>query len=159
MKGFWLRLCCAAFILIFCLLPSSLGFPCCLRPVAYGLVRRFHRQFQSEPRRDDIRVAPGEAPPLRGTRGLKKKREANLAAAGQCAAPGFGGELVGSDPHIKFLRNLQELRSASAAHRKGSNYSKTMQKFGLDKTTKTEVFCGLLTKPRNLLDYLCKHLL
>ena len=40
----------------------------------------FHRQFQSESRRDDNRVAMGEASPLRGTSGLKKKHEAHLTA-------------------------------------------------------------------------------
>jgi hypothetical protein len=65
----------------------------------------------------------------------------------------------GSDPHIKFLRDLQELRSASVAHRKGSNYSKVMQKFGLDKTPKTKVFRGLLINAKDLLAHLRKHLL
>ncbi len=41
-------------------------------------------------------------------------------------------EIVGFEPHIQFVRNLQELRSAGSAHRKGGNYKKVTKKLGLD---------------------------
>ena len=44
-----------------------------------------------------MRVAPGEAPLLRGTRG-KEKREAHLAAAGLRAAPAVGAERFKNGP-------------------------------------------------------------
>lgn len=52
----------------------------------------------------------------------------------------------GYDEHIKFLRNLQNLRSSGTAHRKGSNYQKVAREFGVESHTLRSVFHGLLTK-------------
>jgi len=47
-------------------------------------------------------------------------------------------------PHITFLRKLQNLRSAGAAHRKGSNYRKIAAEFEIDSTNLRNVFSGIL---------------
>lgn len=47
---------------------------------------------------------------------------------------------------IEFLRNLQALRSTGAAHRKGSNYEKTAEKFGLHEKDFRAVFQELLSR-------------
>jgi hypothetical protein len=56
--------------------------------------------------------------------------------------------------HVSFLRNLQELRSASAAHRKGSSYRKLASKLGLDGQTLPAAFARLLSEATRVLDYL-----
>lgn len=55
---------------------------------------------------------------------------------------------------IGFLRNLQELRSSSAAHRKGSSYKKLMAKLGLDGQPLPAAFARLLSESTRTLDYL-----
>jgi hypothetical protein len=57
--------------------------------------------------------------------------------------------------HIGFLRNLQELRSSSAAHRKGSSYKKLATKLGLDGQPLPAAFSRLLSEGAEVLDYLC----
>lgn len=52
--------------------------------------------------------------------------------------------IKGVDAHIAFLRNLQSLRSASSAHRKGDKYDKLEQKIGLNIKSKTEVFADFI---------------
>ena len=52
--------------------------------------------------------------------------------------------IKGVDVHIAFLRNLQSLRSASSAHRKGDKYDKLEQKIGLNIKSKTEVFADFI---------------
>lgn len=42
-------------------------------------------------------------------------------------------KVAGYEKHIGFLRNLQELRSSSVGHRKGSNYEKIASKFNINK--------------------------
>ncbi|OEU81258.1 MAG: hypothetical protein BA872_02845 [Desulfobacterales bacterium C00003060] len=56
--------------------------------------------------------------------------------------------------HITFLRNLQNLRSASAAHRKGKKYRKITTEFGVDSHTLRTVFAEILLNALVLLDYL-----
>ncbi len=58
--------------------------------------------------------------------------------------------------HITFLRNLQNLRSASAEHRKGKKYRKIATEFGVDSHTLRTVFTGILLNALLLLDYLIK---
>lgn len=60
----------------------------------------------------------------------------------------------GFEPHIAFLRNLQELRSSGTAHRKGSNYRKIADEFQVDSRNLRAVFSGILAKALNLLDFL-----
>lgn len=52
--------------------------------------------------------------------------------------------IVGYEKHILFLRNLQGLRSTSVAHRKGEKYEKLSKRIGLDRKSKSEVFCELV---------------
>lgn len=61
--------------------------------------------------------------------------------------------------HIDFLKDLQDLRSSSAAHRKGSNYQKTMKRLGFAAKTKKQAFTTLLEKSANLLTYFGNELL
>lgn len=56
--------------------------------------------------------------------------------------------------HISFLRKLQSLRSSSAAHRKGSNYQKIANDFGIQNQSLRDVFAGILQQSVILLDYL-----
>ncbi len=58
------------------------------------------------------------------------------------------------EPHIAFLRNLQELRSSGTAHRKGSNYRKIAEEFQVDSQNLRAVFSGILSKALNVLDFL-----
>lgn len=62
--------------------------------------------------------------------------------------------LNGFEPHIKFLRNLQDLRSSGAAHRKGGNYKKVAKTFELDSRTLRDVFKGILASALDLLLFL-----
>lgn len=55
--------------------------------------------------------------------------------------------------HIQFLRKLQNLRSSSSAHRKGSNYKKIATEFEIGSKDLISVFEGILAKSVDLLDY------
>ena len=59
-----------------------------------------------------------------------------------------------ADEHIAFLRKLQKLRSTGSAHRKGSDYDKIAQEFGVDSQDLRVVFTGILQKAVMFLDYL-----
>ena len=52
--------------------------------------------------------------------------------------------IVGYEPKISFLRNLQELRSAGTGHRKGKSYKKIEKVFGLDRYSLKDVFDDIL---------------
>lgn len=60
--------------------------------------------------------------------------------------------------HIVFLRNLQNLRSSSAAHRKGKNYQKIAKIFDIDNKSLISVFEGILTKSNEFLGFLEENL-
>lgn len=62
--------------------------------------------------------------------------------------------IQGDDEHIKFLRNLQNLRSSGTAHRKGSNYQKIAGEFGVESRTLRNVFQGILSNAVALLEFL-----
>lgn len=68
-------------------------------------------------------------------------------------------DMVGFEEHIEFLRELQDLRSKSAAHRKGTNYEKLITDLHLEDEGQQRVFSSLLTKATNLLIYLRQNLL
>ena len=57
--------------------------------------------------------------------------------------------MIGYERHIKFLRNLQDLRSACVAHRKGSRYEQIASRVGLNVKTKTKVFCEMIEGDEN----------
>lgn len=58
--------------------------------------------------------------------------------------------------HIKFLREVQELRSTGTGHRKGTNYNKTARKFDVGIKTLKDVFENILEKADEFLLYLMK---
>jgi hypothetical protein len=58
------------------------------------------------------------------------------------------------EEHIKFLRDLQNLRSCSTAHRKGSNYRKIAEELGIDNQSLRKVFEEILVKGILYLDFL-----
>jgi hypothetical protein len=61
--------------------------------------------------------------------------------------------------HIKFLRNLQSLRSTGVGHRKGRNYEKVAQEFGLGKKDRALIFEEMLKRGTDLLEALADHFL
>lgn len=60
----------------------------------------------------------------------------------------------GHESHISFLRKLQKLRSSSAAHRKGSNYQKIANEFGIQTDDLKSIFKIILNDSLSFLDYL-----
>lgn len=63
------------------------------------------------------------------------------------------------EPHIKFLRNLQELRSTGTGHRKGKGYEKIKQEFGLSSSNFSEVFDNILHNANAFLSFLSENFL
>lgn len=57
-------------------------------------------------------------------------------------------------PHISFLRDLQDLRSSSVAHRKGKNFEKIAKTFKIYERNTIEIFDGILQKAMKFLEYL-----
>jgi len=62
------------------------------------------------------------------------------------------------EPHIKFLRVLQDLRSKSAAHRKGSNYDKLIADLQIADEGQQRVFALILTSAVEFIRYLQANL-
>jgi hypothetical protein len=60
---------------------------------------------------------------------------------------------------IEFLRDLQKLRSASAAHRKGKNFLRIAKRFGLDTKPSPEIYEDILRDSILFLDTLRSHFL
>lgn len=60
----------------------------------------------------------------------------------------------GYESQIAFLRKLQNLRSSSSAHRKGSNYRKIANDFGVDDQSLSAVFAGILSQALGFLEFL-----
>lgn len=67
--------------------------------------------------------------------------------------------LTGFEPHINFLRVLQDLRSKSAAHRKGSNYDKLIVNLQIADEGQQRVFAVILTSAVEFVRYLQVNLL
>ncbi|MBR7071264.1 MAG: hypothetical protein IKI29_03785 [Clostridia bacterium] len=63
-------------------------------------------------------------------------------------------EVVGYEEHITFLRDLQKLRSSGTGHRKGKEYSKISNTFGLSEKSKIDVFESILKKTNAFLKYM-----
>lgn len=61
--------------------------------------------------------------------------------------------------HVKFLRNLQSLRSAGVGHRKGRNYEKVAKEFGLGEKEQAEVFEDILRRAVLFIQALADHFL
>ena len=58
------------------------------------------------------------------------------------------------DQEIKFLRNLQELRSSSVAHRKGKNYAKIARLFGVESKNLTTIATEILKSAIDVINYM-----
>lgn len=58
------------------------------------------------------------------------------------------------DQTIKFLRNLQELRSSSGAHRKGKNYMKIACQFGVESKNLTTISKEILESSICVINYM-----
>lgn len=61
---------------------------------------------------------------------------------------------IGYEEHIMFLRDLQTLRSTGSGHRKGKEYDKISNKFGLSERSKKDSFEVILQKSNSFLKYL-----
>ena len=59
---------------------------------------------------------------------------------------------------IKFLRNLQELRSSGTGHRKGKSYQKISKVFDIQKENYTETFSNILESATLFLNYISTHI-
>ena len=66
---------------------------------------------------------------------------------------------TGYEPHVKFLRVLQDFRSKSAAHRKGSSYNKLISDLQIADEGQQKVFIMMLTAACNLIRYVHATLL
>jgi hypothetical protein len=78
-------------------------------------------------------IAPADLSGLKGSISRLEKACVN------CGVPNY-------EIHIRFLRDLQDLRSSGAAHRKGSNYQKIAERLGMDAQSLRHVFEELLIK-------------
>lgn len=67
-------------------------------------------------------------------------------------------ELIDYEDKIKFLRNLQELRSSSVAHKKGENYNKIAKTFQIGEISNIEVFEKIINNAIDLLIYIENNL-
>lgn len=61
---------------------------------------------------------------------------------------------IGYEPHVKFLRVLQDLRSKSAAHRKGSSYEKLIVDLHMADEGQQKVFEALLMEACDFINFL-----
>ena len=55
---------------------------------------------------------------------------------------------------VKFLRNIQELRSSSVAHKKGRNYDKISKVFGIGEASNADVFVKIMNQANSFLEYI-----
>lgn len=60
--------------------------------------------------------------------------------------------------HIKFLRDLQELRSSGTGHRKGGNYEKIAKKFNVCEGNYDKAFSDILKCAVEFLDYIIQNI-
>lgn len=63
-------------------------------------------------------------------------------------------EIDDYEKHIKFLRNLQDLRSTGSGHRKGKSYDKASSAFSLNENGFIETFKYILNEAYSLLEFL-----
>ena len=62
------------------------------------------------------------------------------------------------EEHIKFLRNLQDLRSTGAAHRKSDKYQKVALEFALENIGLERAFVNILRLSIEFIEYLLNSL-
>ena len=61
--------------------------------------------------------------------------------------------LEGADIHITFLQKLDSLHSSESAHRKGQNYLKVANHFGVEDQSLQHVFANTLNSASDVFDY------
>ena len=66
--------------------------------------------------------------------------------------------IVGWETHIKYLRNLQDMRSASVAHRKGKKYDQICRRAGLDNLSLSEVMRKFIIDGSNFLQFMLHNI-
>lgn len=66
--------------------------------------------------------------------------------------------VLGSEQHVKFLRNLQDIRSTFVAHRKGEKYIRVSRRIGLDRLSLSEVLKSLFVGGIDFLQFLTKNI-
>ena len=59
-----------------------------------------------------------------------------------------------ADHRVSFLQKLQALRSAGSSHRKGSDYQKIANYFGVDSLGQQEAFMAILKQALDTVDFL-----
>lgn len=96
---------------------------------------------------------------------LNEKHLNKLISAEQCADSNLKGSISRLEAalsacriedagnHVSFLRKLQNLRSSSAAHRKGRNYYKIANEFDVDSQSLRSVSSWILRQSLAVLDY------
>ncbi len=82
----------------------------------------------------------------------KEKLEQGSIARLEAVLASSNGE--DATKHIAFLRQLQNLRSSSSAHRKGSKYRKISKQFGIESRGLRDVFADILRQATDFLSYL-----
>lgn len=65
-----------------------------------------------------------------------------------------GKNLVRYQDHIKFLRNMQELRSSGTGHRKGEGYQKITEKLDIQKGNYREAMINIFEQSVSFLEYI-----
>ena len=65
--------------------------------------------------------------------------------------------LKGYEKHIKFLRDLQDLRSSGSAHRKSKNFERISRKLGIVESNLSKVIKDFFIQGIGLVDYLDEH--
>lgn len=63
-------------------------------------------------------------------------------------------EITEYESHIRFLRDLQNLRSSGSGHRKGKSYQKSSEKFQLKDGNFVQVFENILISAINFIEFL-----
>ena len=66
--------------------------------------------------------------------------------------------VLGSEQHVKFLRDLQDIRSTFVAHRKGEKYIRVSRRIGLDRLSLSEVLKRLFVEGINFLQFLTENI-
>ena len=66
--------------------------------------------------------------------------------------------VFGSEQYVKFLRDLQDIRSTFVAHRKGEKYIRVSRCIGLDRLSLSEVLKRLFVEGINFLQFLTENI-
>ena len=66
--------------------------------------------------------------------------------------------VLGSEQHVKFLRDLQDIRSTFVAHRKGEKYIRVSRRIGLDRLSLSEVLKSLVVGGIDFLQFLTRNI-